>query len=295
MVLLCVSVIALLLFWRIHRDTPLPALIQRFPEGNSALVHVDVAALREAGLLDLIAGTPDQEEAAYRKFVADSGFNYRTDLDAIIAAIYENETFLFLRGRFDWGRLNRYVKERNGSTYNGFCRVRGSQPDRQISFFALTPSIMALASSRDSWAATALQRRHSSRKSVEIPDAPVWMETTGAHLSTSPWLPAGARAFVSPLTEAGRIILSAGPAETGFAIHLEAQCGTPATAARLATKLEAVTQLLGNLIRREGKTPSEQDLSGVLTAGTFQWEGTIVRGRWPLPTAFLKTLAANAP
>ena len=52
------------------------------PADRATLVYIDTDALRKSGLLDLLAGSKAAEEADYRKFVEQTGFDYRTDLDA---------------------------------------------------------------------------------------------------------------------------------------------------------------------------------------------------------------------
>ena len=46
---------------------------------------MNAAALRDAGMLDAILGNTVNEEADYRDFVSQTGFDYKTDLDQVLA------------------------------------------------------------------------------------------------------------------------------------------------------------------------------------------------------------------
>jgi hypothetical protein len=182
MVILCITIITVLAYFRIRSNFSAADLAARLPEGESTIVYVNAEAFRETGLLELL-GLPDvAEEAEYQRFVEESGFDYRRDLDAVLASFHENEAFLLIRGRFDWGRLVDLANERGGDCYNGFCRVDGSVPDRRISFFAVTPFVMGMAVSRDSWAAVALDAVKQQPPLEEMPEQPVWVTVSGPGL-----------------------------------------------------------------------------------------------------------------
>ena len=63
------------------------------------MVYIDTGLLRQSGLLELVAGSKAVEEPDYRKFVDQTGFDYRRDLDAVAAAFVDNHV-QFLK----WGR-----------------------------------------------------------------------------------------------------------------------------------------------------------------------------------------------
>ena len=62
-------------------------LVQYLPPDQAVHAYVDVNLLRSAGLLDLLAGSKAAEEPDYRRFIDQTGFDYRTDLDAVAAAL----------------------------------------------------------------------------------------------------------------------------------------------------------------------------------------------------------------
>lgn len=290
----CAVVIAMVQWWRVARNSSLDKLIGRLPDKDAVFLYIDVEALREAGLLNLIAGPGDNEESEYREFVQDSGFDYARDLHSILASFTGGDSYFFLRGRFDWSRLVDYVEQRGGSCYNGFCRVRGSAPRRRISFFALTPSIMALASSSEPWAAAALQERKESRLVSDIPAEPFWFALSGDTLTRVSWLPASARSFASAMADAERVTLAIGPGGQSLEARLRVVCPTPARAAQLAVEMGRVTNLLRSLIKENDKARNPRDLSAILAAGRFETQNTLVSGRWPIPPEFLDALVEPA-
>jgi hypothetical protein len=295
LIVFCIGVIALLAFLHESRHSPVTQLVARLPQGDALTIYVDAEALRDSGLLNLLAGSSTGEESEYREFVEESGFNYTTDLDSALVSFHENETFFLLRGRFDWDRLVDFVTNRNGSCHNGFCRVRGSGPDRRISFFAVTPRVMAMAVSRDAWAASALASPNRDPVLEEIPEQPVWLTVSGPVLSRSDWLPAGARSFASAVVQAEQLVLGISPSGTAFEAQLSIDCPTASQAAQLAGDLERTTETLRGLIASEDRSPNPGDLTGVLTAGSFRHQDRRVYGRWPIQREFLEVLASGSP
>lgn len=280
--------------WRIRSVSSVARLAARLPQGDLAVAHIDLRALRRAGLLHLLARPDGQQEAEYLEFVRETGFDYARDLDTVLAAFGGEETFALLVGRFDWGRLIAFVNGRGGDCYNGFCRIRSGRPHRWISFFAVAPSIMGLAVSRDSWAASVLLEERDPAPLGDPPAQPVWLTFSGGALTRASWLPAGTRAFVSPVADAARVTVAVGASASGYEAVLEVECRTPEEAARIARQLTEVTEALNRLIRLEKKEPNRRDLSGVLTAGVFTSRQTRVEGRWPVPAEFIQALAEGA-
>jgi hypothetical protein len=280
--------------WRVRSASEVARLAARLPRGEFTVAHIDLRALRVAGLLRVLARPDGEQEAEYRDFVRETDFDYARDLDTVLAAFGSEETFALLVGRFDWGRLIAFVDSRGGDCYNGFCRVPSGKPNRWISFFAVTPSIMGLAASRDSWAASALLEEREPAPLRDPPAQPVWLTFPGGALKRATWLPPGTRAFVSPVAGAERVTVALGASASGYEAVLEVRCRTPEEAARVARQLTEVTEALNRMIRLENKEPNPRDLSGVLTAGVFTSRETRVEGRWPVPAEFLQALAEGS-
>jgi hypothetical protein len=67
-------------------------------------------------------------------------------------------------------------------------------------------------------------------------------------------------------------------------------CRTQEDAAVLKAQMESITALLKKFLRLEKQQPNTADLSGILTAGSFERSGTHVKARWPVPKAFVDAL-----
>jgi hypothetical protein len=285
---------ALWYWWR-GRDLALESLIQHLPPAEAVVLHADVAALRRAGIVDLVAGSRAAEESDYQRFVTESGFNYREDLDTVLASFANGEAHILLRGRFNWKALEAYAAGHGGGCEKGFCRLPASTPGRHISFFALRPKVLALASGPNPWGAAAMRAAVATRPNLPAPSRPLWLYVPGAAFRSAGGerMPAGTRLFAKALEEAESALLWVGPAGAGLEAQLEASCKSEEAAVMLKAQLETVTDVLRKLISRTGGQPNPADLSGVLTQGTFRREGRRVIGRWPLARAFLESLAGG--
>ena len=288
----CVAVgaIGLLAVLRSQSAVSVSQLIAHLPATDSTLVSIDVGSLRRAGLLEMVAGSPAAEDADFRAFVTETGFDYRQDLDSVLLSVRPDTTHLMAQGRFDWDRLSGYAQRQRGTCWNGFCRLAASQPDRTISFFPLKPGVLALAVAADPWEVQKLADSRP-RAQLRIPSQPVWISLPASVLNRTETLPEGTRAFASAMRGIDRVVLSGGPDQGRFQISMEATCATADEAVRVARELESATATLRKMIAREKKTPNPGDLSGVLTAGVFEHAGRQVQGRWPVERAFLETLA----
>src|SRR5437879_6150628 len=105
----CVALVAWAYFRSAAQIYDAAALVQTLPPDKAVHAYVDFALLRQGGYLDLLAGAKASEEADYKKFVMDTGFDYRTDLDAAALAFRNGSVYMALRGRFDWDRLQKYA------------------------------------------------------------------------------------------------------------------------------------------------------------------------------------------
>jgi hypothetical protein len=288
------ALIALLL-WKRAADPALPELLTRFPDPGAVVFHVDVAALRAAGLGDLLEGAPVAEEPEYRRFVTESGFDWKTDLEAVTASRVGDNWYLFVRGRFDMEKLKAFVEARGGSCKNGVCGVAGATPGRMVSFFPLTPRVLALATSPEPMAAYALHGSSEKTRWTEpVPAEPLWLSFGGSALRGDPSLPAGARLFGKVLAEADRttfwISLAGGRPE----LRMRATCGDTMRASVIQSELTRVTTEFQKYFERIGQQASDDDLSGLLLAGKFTAQGAEVNGQWPIPLALLRKLAGGA-
>ena len=264
--------------------------LERLPTRDAVVFYIDFDALRKDGVLEMLAGTKVAEEPEYKVFVMKTEFDYTRDLDAVLACFTPRAKYLVVKGRFDWGSLASYAREEGGTCRDALCRMSGSTPERKISFFPLRPNLMGLAVSPDDAAAFDLESTAARRRTLELPNAPVWISIPPALLKSGNDLPAGTRMFAHSMEDADDVSIAVAPSGDHFEARLTVQCRSAQQAATLAAQLGAITAMLREMIAREHQAPNPRDLSGVLTAGTFNHLDTRVLGSWPLEKVFLQGL-----
>ena len=279
-------------YWLRNPSYDAGRLLALLPSDRATLVSIDTDALRKSGLLGLVAGSKAAEEADYRKFVEQTGFDYRTDLDAVAAAFVDGRVYTTLRGRFQWGKLAAYVQSQGGQCRDSVCSMPGSTAERNISFYEVTSHVLALAVSPDARGVTSIGP--GGRKiELPVPLDPVWISVPAAVFNRLDAFPDGTRAFLSPLARAQKITFAAGPQGDRLQLRLEVVCTTAEAAAELTKQLSSVTGLLKDMIGRAHMTPNPRDLSGVLVAGRFEQRAATVIGTWPIERGFVEALASG--
>ena len=267
----------------------LAAQLKRLPGQNSVLLHVDFGALRQAGILEWLAGSKAEQDADYRKFVQETGFDYQRDLDRALIAFAPSGNYMLISGRFDWKKIQDYATGHGGHCEDSVCQVTGSTPQRRISFLPLQPRLMALAVSTDPQAVLAMRDKRQGAV-PEIPAVPVWLGMSGSVLRSDQELPSGTRMFARAMDQADYISISLAQGGPGAAAKLDVTCRDSAAASQIAAELTRITAMLKEMIERESQKANPADLSGVLTSGTFRAEGTHVTGSWPIDPSFFRNM-----
>ncbi len=291
-ILLCVAGVAVIHWRSVSRPVTAISLIEYLPPDRAAHVYVDVSALRNSGLLDVLAGSKAAEEPDYTRFVERTGFDYRSDLDAVAAAFLRGNSYMVLRGHFDWKRLNDYARAEEGSCLNGFCTMPASSPDRHISFYPIKSDILAMAVSSEV-RGTDMIGPKQWRNPPSLPAEPVWVSVPPFMFADVSGLPNGTHSFLTPLAQSQGVTFAAGPRDQQLQVRVEVICATPEAAAALSTQLTSTTDLLKHMIAREHMTPNPRDLSGVLAAGNFKQQGRNVTGAWAIERGFIEALASG--
>ena len=269
-------------------------MLRRLPPENATVLFVDFDTLRRGGILKLLATSKSAEEPDYQTFVRATGFDYRKDLDLAAVSFSSDGEFFVVKGRFDWEKLRAYAQGQGGGCEGPLCRMQGSTPARRISFLPLQKNLMALAVSTDASAATRLAGPQTGTvQPLDAPRDPVWLSIPAESLKAPGPLPPGASFFTTALSSADKILLSLGPEGERLEARLLVTCRSSSDAAALAGQLQHATSLVKEMLAREKQPPNAKDLSGVLTAGVFEQSGRRVLGRWPLPAAFLESLAGG--
>jgi hypothetical protein len=281
-------------WWRGSRLAGPADYYRLLPSRDALVVYVDFKALRQAGILQLLTESKVAQDPEYQHFVRSTDFDYRQDLEAVMAAFAPSGKYFLVKGRFEWKTLRKYVKQENGTCYNSVCRMAGSTADRRISFLPVRPNVMGMAVSTDESAALRLTAPGSAPETaLDFPADPVWIFVPPAMLKAADSLPTGTRMFARGMENAERVVLSLGTGEKNYAIRLNVLCRSAQDAVALAGQLHNVTVLLREMIEREHHTPNPADLSGVLCSGSFRSEGLRVLGYWPIERRFLQNMLAG--
>jgi hypothetical protein len=293
LLILCAAVLGIGFYFRYGSTYTTAELVAGLPGGEGTTIYIDVQTLRRSGILDLLAGSRVAEEADYKRFVEESGFDYREDLDAVLATFRGDAVYLLVRGRFDFTALKRYTEKQGGNCYNGFCRMPASKQERHISFRPLKRDLLAMAVSIDETAAWQVTYPKSGKQAADIPAQPVWVSLPDSALRDEATLPPGTRLFAKALEEAEKVTLALGWQDDRFEAVLQAACKNSSDAVVLHRQLEGITKVMRDYITRSNKTPNPRDLSGVLTAGQFKQQVRYVHGRWPIDRQFLEAISGG--
>jgi hypothetical protein len=288
-ILLCVGTVAFIHWRSVSRSYDPGWMIQCLPQDQSTHVYINVAALRSAGIVDLLAGPKTAEETDYRKFVDLTGFDYRNDLDAVGAAFWHGGSYFVVRGRFAWKQLAEYAASQGGHCRNAVCEMHGSTPEHNISFYPLKPDILALAVSKEPRGVDMIGPQRW-RNPPHVSPAPVWISAPAFAFTDVSDLPQGTHSFFRPLAQAQEVTFTAGPEGQRLEVRLDVKFNSPAQAAELAKQFSDTTDLLKKMLERDHMKPNPADFSGVLAGGVFHQQDQRVLGEWPIERSFVEAL-----
>jgi hypothetical protein len=291
-ILLCGAVVSGVRWRLASKPYNATGLLAVLPANGATLVYIDAGALRQSGILDLLAGSKATEEPDYRQFVEQTGFDYRSDLDAVAAAFSNGEAYITLRGRFQWKLLSGYARSQGGECRYTTCTMAASASERHISFYPLKSDVIALAISNQPKGVYMIGP-NGANTPPPLPPEPVWISVPSSVFSRADAFPAGTRAFLSPLAQARNITFAMGPKGDRLQLRLEVGCASPEMAAELARQFNSTTDLLKRMLERDRLTANPNDLSGLLVAGSFQQQDARVIGTWPVDRGLVTSLASG--
>lgn len=286
--------------WRQNAGFPGDArtLLAALPTEHATTVYIDAAALRRTGILDLIAGLKTAEEPDYRAFVEQTGFDYRTDLDAVAASFSDAGSFFALTGRFQWPRLNAYAKAQGGECRDQVCNVPGGSSGRNVSFRPLSSRVLALSVNPGPWGVMSIAAGRA-RVSPSLPQDPVWISAPAAAAARMEQLPLVAGLLLAPLARAETITFSLGAKGTDVQMRVEAQCSSPEAAGAATRQLSAALGALRQAVAKN-KNESKRNpagahpgLSTVLAGGAWEQRESRVMGTWLFERKFVEALAGG--
>jgi hypothetical protein len=273
-------------------DSSARTLLGALPPRGGTLIYLDVAAIRKSGFLKLFSGSQAGSESEYRKFVEQTGFDYERDLDALAVETTAEGTYYAAAGDFHWGKLEAYVRANGGTCQERLCRMPASQPGRHISLYEMGGGTLAIAVATDPYAASLIAPRKAG-EGVRDPMPPLWLLVPSGVLREGASLPAGTRAFATPLSNADRIEFFVEPQGDGLSLVADVSCRTPEAAVTLGGELQQTTASLNKMLARDNVRPGPRELAAVLASGVFQTDQARMIGRWQLPKEFLEALAGG--
>jgi hypothetical protein len=259
---------------------------------------MNVGLLRAAGILELLAGSQGAEEPDYKKFVEETGFDYRTDLDAVALGFRDGDEYLAVQGRFKWNRLADYARSHQGKCEvgqgGGTCSMPASQAGKTISFALLRRDVLALAVARDAQASRMILPGFW-KDPPKIPMATIWVSAPPYIFADAKTLPAGLGPFRTQLSKARNTVFTLGPSQDqkAFELRMLVDCTAADDAAKMAAQFASVTDLLRKMLDRDKLKPASSDLSGVLVAGRFEVQKDQVTGTWPIERKFIESLVSG--
>lgn len=162
-----------------------------------------------------------------------------------------------------------------------------------MSFLPIQPDVMALAVSANPSAAEILRPsgRHTLRP---MPSEPVWVSLPLSLIRKPSAFPQSLQLFASLLQSADSVFLLLDRApmdsEGVFNLKLDAAFPLEAMAKTTRNQFEIQTKLFKLEFAREHQQPNPADLTGLLTAGSFQVVSKHVIGTWPVRKELLNTL-----
>jgi hypothetical protein len=281
-------------YWFYSRPYDAARLVQCLPSDRSLHVYMNVGLIRAAGFLELLAGSTAGEEADYKKFVEQTGFDYRTDLDAVAAGFRDGDEYLAIQGRFKWDRLAAYALSHQGTCVNSTCSMPASQAGKTISFSLLRRDVLALAVARDPQASRVIFPGFW-KDPPKIPAAAIWVSAPPYVFSDAKNLPAGLSPFRTQLSKARNTVFTLGPSQDqrAFELRMLVDCTAADDAAKMAAQFASVTDLLKKMLERDKLKPASSDLSAVLVAGRFEVQKDQVTGTWPIERKFIESLVSG--
>jgi hypothetical protein len=256
--------------WPRIRPATAEAVLGRLPDAEAPVLYLDVASLRQWGLLERIAGEAGVEEQDYRDFVAATGFNYRRDLDAVAIWFGAEERRIAASGRFDEGRLARYAQTQGGQCVQNVCSVEGSSRERQVSF-AVKGGLLEMAVAARPFAVANFQKRQGVRKPAAA-RSPVWLYLPAGSLRSNGQLGLISREVVAALEGAAWAVFQVDRDRKLAVVRMDAEARDSDGAQAMAQRFQKTTASLQRI----------PGLPGLLKQGQFVAKGQRLEGRWPL-------------
>jgi len=279
--------------WRLRAGPSDAQLIAMLPSHNATVFFANLGAVRDAGLMKLLAGVKPAEEKDYSEFVRETQFDYARDIDRLVGSAGNDQLFFLARGRFNWDRLRNYAATHGGKCEAGVCSVPASTPGRWASFEEIESGVIGLAVSPKQDAIRMLGHANSSVPPLRLTE-PVWVNIAPSLFKNPEAFPIALRVFVISLESADSVLFTMCPArknsDAAFEMRLDAMFANQSTAEATAKQMELETRMLKLALMRARDQSSAADLTGLLTAGVFEAKQTHVYGTWSVSKELVRKL-----
>lgn len=297
--------------WRqLHPSTP-ARLFAHLPADQALHFYLDMSSARSSEAVRALFGAQAEVAGEYREFVAESGFNYLTDLDAAALSLSEDRIYLVAQGRFQENRIMSYLA-RQGAACEGSlrakpCAIPASRQGRMLSFQMIDDGLLAMANAPEPDAVARLvagpspdARAFATLASTFVDDGGLlWVTVDPPSLERAMRDPPGgalnlmlfARAL--ELAERGYFGVQSGE-NASLVLILSGFCSSEGKAEKLREMLASLNRLISGAIEmgaQSGDPPSPW--IDVLKSGKFIRDGTAVEARWLLSAELLKELAGH--
>jgi hypothetical protein len=294
LLILCAAILGGLQWHRARQDFSDAALSRRLPEPKTGVkIYLDARRLRDTGMLDLLLGSKAAEELEYRSFVDEIAFDYREDLDSIVAMFDGNTSSFLLRGRFEWPRIREYAEAQGAVCRDGRCFWESRTPGNVLSFCPVARDVLSISISPNLWAAQGAMVLRPIPAGYHVPPDPFWVAIPGSSIYAARSLPPGANSVASALRAAVRVTIGIGAEGESFRAEMRAVFPEESDAQASLDRLTELTSTLRKFLARGKTVPNPGDLSGVLAGGSFARHSREVIGRWPLHRDFLTALSED--
>ena len=278
----CASAVTGASWWRSRGGRGVESFASYLPKDVHTLVRIDLDALRMGGYLDALAGEATEQDNDYRRFVEQTGFDFRQNLDGVLLGISPNATYVFATGEFKWKSLKDYAVASGGICRSAFCRMQSGSPGRWVSFFPVRNGTLALASSADAWAASSLIERRADLKNPIPANSAVWIRAPGLQVAESSLIPQALRPLAAIWRPAEEVEFSVG-GDTAVEIRFLARCANRELAEEITNQLKEATRLLTGAAGSPGSDGAS--LVDALRSGQFETRDREARGHWRIPAS----------
>lgn len=292
-------------------SAPALDLVHQLPAGASAIVFVDVAALRSSSFANELSrlAPNSTQDPAYTEFVRDTGFDYSRDLDRAAVALWpqtsSTSVLALAQGRFDQHKIERYalregrrVKSRGHDIYE--IHAQGSP--RLIRFTFLTADEIALADGPALSQVLGPPNPHRldsqmSARIARVSDAPIYAVVRTQDLPKDLNLDVSHSAQLGRLLRSIHAISASGrPSSDDLKLFASAECDSTLDAIQFSTALQGLLWM-GRAALADPKTqqqvgPQWPALDALLEAADISHDGHFVELRLQITPQMLQAAFA---